>query len=132
MKHEWKEETFTSGKKVWTMVGDTSGIRIIQFPSGPGLTCLSCPGERSTRMRILVDAKMSAETHRNLKEAEDDADTGMDSYTAVGIAEGFIDPEDEDQVIAAWQHLHDTGLAYQLQGAFGRQAQAMLAEGLIS
>jgi hypothetical protein len=32
MKHEWKEETFANGKKVWTMVGDTSGIRIIQFP----------------------------------------------------------------------------------------------------
>jgi hypothetical protein len=131
MKYEWKEETFTSGKKVWTMVGYTSGIRIIRFPQDRD-HLLIVPGERSTRMRMLVDAKMSAETHRNLKEAEDSADTGMDSYTAVGIAEGFIEPEDEDQVIAAWQHLHDTGLAYQLQGAFGRQAQAMLAEGLIS
>jgi hypothetical protein len=131
MKHEWKEETFANGKKVWTMVGDTSGIRIIQFPQDLDYL-LVIPGERNTRMRILDDVKMSAETHRNLKDAEDDADTGMDSYTAVGIAEGFIDPEDEDQVIEAWQLLHDTGLAYQLQGAFGRQAQAMLAEGLIS
>lgn len=56
----------------------------------------------------------------------------MDNYTAVGLAEGFIDAEDEDQVIAAWQHLHDTGLAYQLQGFFGRTAQHLLAEGIIA
>jgi hypothetical protein len=53
-------------------------------------------------------------------------------YEAVGIAEGFIKPRDEDQVIEAWQYLHDTGLAYQLQGWFGRQAQALLAAGVIS
>ena len=56
----------------------------------------------------------------------------MDNYTATGIAEGFIDAENEEQVIAAWQHLHDTGLAYQLQGWFGRTAQHLLAEGIIS
>jgi hypothetical protein len=56
----------------------------------------------------------------------------MDSFTAVGIAEGFIETDDEEQVIAAWQHLHDTGLAYQLQGFFGRTAQRLLAEGVIS
>lgn len=56
----------------------------------------------------------------------------MDSYTAVGIAEGFIEPESEDQVIAAWQHLHDSGLAYQLQGWFGRTAQDLLAHGVIA
>jgi len=56
----------------------------------------------------------------------------MDNYTAVGLAEGFIEAEDEDQVIAAWQHLHDTGLAYQLQGFFGRTAQHLLNEGIIA
>ena len=55
----------------------------------------------------------------------------MDNYTATGIAEGFIDAESEEQIIAAWQHLHDTGLAYRLQGWFGRQAQHLLAEGII-
>lgn len=56
----------------------------------------------------------------------------MDNYTATGIAEGFIDADSEEQVIAAWQHLHDTGLAYQLQGWFGRTAQHLFAEGIIS
>ncbi|MEN9419846.1 MAG: hypothetical protein RI988_3467 [Pseudomonadota bacterium] len=55
----------------------------------------------------------------------------MDNYTAVGLAEGFIETDDETQVVAAWQHLHDTGLAYQLQGWFGRTAQHLLAEGVI-
>lgn len=56
----------------------------------------------------------------------------MDDFTATGIAEGFIEADDAEQVIAAWQHLHDTGLAYRLQGWFGRQAQALIAEGIIN
>jgi len=56
----------------------------------------------------------------------------MDNYQAVGIAEGFIECDSEEQVIAAWQHLHDTGLGYQLQGFFGRTLQQLLDEGIIS
>lgn len=56
----------------------------------------------------------------------------MDDFTATGLAEGFIEADDAEQVIAAWQHLHDTGLAYRLQGRFGRQAQALIAEGVIN
>ena len=55
----------------------------------------------------------------------------MDNYTAVGLAEGFIEAESEEQIIEAWQHLHDTGLAYTLQGWFGRQAQFLIQEGII-
>ena len=39
----------------------------------------------------------------------------MDTYQAVGLAEGFIEAESEDQVIEAWQHLVDTGLAWTLK-----------------
>lgn len=56
----------------------------------------------------------------------------IDSYTAVGIAEGFIEAESEDQVIEAWQYLHDTRLAYQLQGRFGRTAAHLIANGIIA
>lgn len=56
----------------------------------------------------------------------------LDNYTATGIAEGWIEAEDETQIIEAWQHLHDTGLAYQLQGWFGRTAQDLIAQGVIS
>jgi hypothetical protein len=55
----------------------------------------------------------------------------MDAYNATGIAEGWIDAESEEQVIEAWQYLHDTRLAYGLQGHFGRTAQRLLAEGII-
>ena len=54
----------------------------------------------------------------------------MDNFTAVGIAEGFIDADSEDQVIEAWQHLIDTGLAWQLQGFFGRTASHLIEIGV--
>jgi len=51
-------------------------------------------------------------------------------YQAVGLAEGWIEGT-EDQILDAWQHLHDTGLAYKLQGWFGRTAQSLLQAGEI-
>ena len=56
----------------------------------------------------------------------------MNDYLAVGLAEGFEDAESEEQIIEAWQHLHDTGLAYRLQGWFGRMAQQLINDGVIS
>ena len=55
----------------------------------------------------------------------------MNDYEATGLAEGFIPAESEEQVIDAWQHLHDTCLAYKLQGWFGRTAQELLKQGII-
>ena len=54
----------------------------------------------------------------------------MDSYLATGLAEGF-EQGTEKEVIAAWQYLHDTGLAYQLQGWFGRTAQELIKNKII-
>ena len=56
----------------------------------------------------------------------------MDSYTATGLAEGWIPSDNEDEIIEAWQYLYDTGLAYQLQGWFGRTAQDLLNNGIIT
>lgn len=53
----------------------------------------------------------------------------MDSYTAVMICEGAQDADSQEQVIQAWQHLIDSGLAWKLQGCFGRQAQALIDAG---
>ena len=54
----------------------------------------------------------------------------MDNYTAVGIAEGFIECDNKEQVIQAWQHLIDTGMAWTLQGWFGRTAQSLIEQGV--
>ena len=56
----------------------------------------------------------------------------VDRYTAVGLAEGFIEAENEDQVLQAWQYLVDTGLAWQLQGFFGRTANNLIEAGMIN
>ncbi len=54
----------------------------------------------------------------------------MDNYTAVGIAEGFIDADNEEKFLEAWQHLIDTGLVWHLQGSFGRAAIDLINSGV--
>ena len=56
----------------------------------------------------------------------------LDNYTATGLAEGFVEAENEEQIIEAWQYLHDTGLAYKLQGWFGREARRLIENGIIN
>ena len=49
---------------------------------------------------------------------------------AIDIAEGLTEANSDEQYIQAWQHLIDTGLAWQLQGFFGRTASAMIQSGV--
>jgi hypothetical protein len=55
----------------------------------------------------------------------------LDAFTATGIAEGFVEEKSAQKILTAWQWLHDTRLAYQLQGWFGRMAQDLIVQGLI-
>jgi geranylgeranyl pyrophosphate synthase len=57
----------------------------------------------------------------------------MTPFLATSIAEGFCGGEDAtaEEQKAAWQYLHDTGLAYQLQGWFGRTASDLIDNGII-
>jgi len=56
----------------------------------------------------------------------------IDSYMATGIAEGFEEATDNKDTIKAWSYLIGTGLAYTLQGWFGRTASNLIQRGLIS
>jgi hypothetical protein len=49
-------------------------------------------------------------------------------YNAVMLAEGERDGT-EQEVLKAWQRLIDTGLAWKLQGWFGRRAAALIESG---
>tara|TARA_R100001377_G_scaffold44229_3_gene25161 strand:+ start:526 stop:711 length:186 start_codon:yes stop_codon:yes gene_type:complete len=55
----------------------------------------------------------------------------MTSYEAVMIAEG-VEPADYDKQIVAWQLLVNSGIVWSLQGSFGRTANHLIQEGLIS
>jgi|TARA_B110000285_G_C14800823_1_gene457353 hypothetical protein len=55
----------------------------------------------------------------------------MTTYDAIGLAEGFIEAESQEQFIEAWQFLLDTGLVWTLQGFFGRTAVSMIKEGIL-
>ena len=53
----------------------------------------------------------------------------MQIFNATMIAEGVQEADSEEQYLEAWQLLVDTGIAWQLQGYFGRTAQAMIDNG---
>jgi hypothetical protein len=64
------------------------------------------------------------------QEVEPDIQTPPDDYTAILIAEEVM-PATDARRLAAWQHLVDTGLAWRLQGWFGRTAAALIEDGLL-
>lgn len=49
-------------------------------------------------------------------------------YSIIAYEQGELDDE---EIIELFQELHRTGLAYQLQGSYGRTAQHLLEQGLI-
>ena len=60
----------------------------------------------------------------------------MTDFEATMIAEGVgelagVDEADLETQRAAWQHLVNTGLAWKLQGCFGRQAMRLIEAGEI-
>lgn len=55
----------------------------------------------------------------------------MDDYTATMILEG-VEEATEEEYIRAAQHLHNTGLAYRLQGFFGRTVTELINAGLVT
>lgn len=62
-----------------------------------------------------------------------DNEAKLDNFSATMAVEGCwelsgMEPSDENYILSC-QHLIDTGLAWTLQGAFGRACQWMIDEG---
>ena len=54
-------------------------------------------------------------------------------YDASACVEGFDGLDhDEDTILSAWQYLVDTGLAWRLQGWYGRTANQLINDGYIT
>ena len=53
----------------------------------------------------------------------------MTIFEATMIAEGVDEVETEEEYLAAWQMLIDTGTCWQLQGFFGRTATTLIEAG---
>lgn len=56
-----------------------------------------------------------------------------DSYLATAYAEGFCEGENAtvEEQVEAWAYLISTGMCWTLQGWFGRQASALIENGII-
>lgn len=63
---------------------------------------------------------------------ESQATAKYDAVNAMMRYEGGGEPLNEDEVVELFQHLVDTGLAWSLQGHYGRTAQAMIERGMVT
>jgi hypothetical protein len=55
------------------------------------------------------------------------------NFNLTGAIIAYEDGElDEDGIVELFQHLVDSGLAWQLQGHYGRTAQALIEAGLVT
>lgn len=67
---------------------------------------------------------------RSIEAQHANRQAGLDAFTAVTLAEeGDLD---NPEVLEAWQYLVTSGLAWTLQGWFGRTAAALIEAGEIS
>jgi len=74
----------------------------------------------------LFNSRIELELYRRYEIMELDKNLVDDVHQAVGRAEGYIPCDTAEEEIGAWQYLIDTGVAWKLQGWFGRQAQFLI------
>jgi len=55
----------------------------------------------------------------------------LDSFNATWLIEWFVEADNEQDRIIALQYLHDTGIAYKLQGFFWRMCQWAIQQWII-
>ncbi len=56
---------------------------------------------------------------------------GFDGGDAAGLADGWLECDNEHVIMAAWQYLHNSRIAYQLDGNFSRKCRELIAAGKI-
>tara|TARA_R100000773_G_C4212858_1_gene111973 strand:+ start:478 stop:762 length:285 start_codon:yes stop_codon:yes gene_type:complete len=84
-------------------------------------------------MHRVNKAREQRRTERKLQRIKQAEKDGMTSYLACACAEGFCEGEHatEEQVIQAWQYIHDTGMANHLQGFYGRTINNLINQNII-
>ena len=74
----------------------------------------------------LFNSRVELEYYRRYEMLKFSKELVEDIHQAVGRAEGYIECNTVEEEIGAWQYLIDTGVAWKLQGWFGRQANFLI------
>ena len=74
----------------------------------------------------LFNSRIELEYYRKYEMLKFSKELVDDIHQAVGRAEGYIPCDTVEEEIGAWQYLIDTGVAWQLQGWVGRQANFLI------
>ena len=58
--------------------------------------------------------------------------TKIDPFIACGVIEGFVDCPTKEDGIKVWSYLIGTGVCWSLQGFYGRTANNLIENGIIT
>jgi hypothetical protein len=135
VKEVWEKQRFTNSEWQAVMVSQITlymaSVNGDLEPAGQETPDREQEPDQDHDPEITRQSRSNPLIHSPGTNTKEEAFVQKNPFRAAMIAEGAIEAKSEEEYFQAWQTLVDTGLAWKLQGFFGRTARDMIHAGVI-